>query len=1109
MAPRVFLSYARKDGEAFATRLRQRLERDEPEITLWQDRAQMEGGVGWWKQITDALDAVEFMVLVVTPGALASGVVQKEWRYARQQGVCVYPVKAAPDADLGFDAMPGWMATAHFYDLDHQWETFVLHLKSPCQAVRIPFMAPDLPDHSIERPVPLESLLASLLDAGRANLAATTAALYGAGGFGKTTLAAQLCHREEVVTAATNGVLWATLGERPNVLAELTSLYAALTGERPHFVNEDDAANALAQKTAEHPCFVVIDDVWNAAHLAALKRATNGCTRLLTTRQLDIALDAAQPPIAVDEMTAAEATALLTTSVDVPAADRAAFEKLAGRLGKWPLLLELAGGALRRRLAGGDTLAGALAYLGQAVAEEGALAFDQRNPQQRRQAVAKTLAVSLDLLTADERRWYRSLGIFPEDAAVPLSAVAILLGLSDYKTQKLAGDLHNLSLLKLDLGTATLRLHDVMRAVLAGEIEDAPALHARLADAWSAPAALKGPYAWRFAVFHHTAALAGNHGPEERHRRTRRLVELVTDPAFREGHSRQVGDPPALCRDLESALRCAVDDLHADGPALVLRAALVVADYEGLPPSALFDLAREGRLERAEPFLALFEPEEAWRQAALLTLAWTAFAAGHAQPAAELVDRLVHGAWAGDPVLRALRQRVQSVLDPAVPPPPSSLPAPPDLFTVTQILERLGGTAMTPIEPLAVTGLADHGDEAPAYLAEQDGPLLVALAEADREHHTPTVKRYIALQASNPYSYYRNRSLWALIPSIVQHSNPAWILDILGELMTGALTRTRIDFRSALPLTVRALRASQGDAQALQELAAERAACADRLRHLSAERGEGDPWAHEVRRMAAFAEIDARVLGRPADAGQLLRQAVALPFHFNFAGFRAPAFLTLAESSRVCGDGDPAAIAQALDQAASAAQNIQDPAFALQMTARVNAMTDDWWPHPPAALGLAALVAAIASKPGDATFAAVHRVGDTFLRRSPLPTRLPLPHSFRQARTLHDVAGIYRLPETAILAFHPTLRGRETEPLPVGMPLWVPDPDFLPFLAARLAAEALAAPGLSAAERTALIQRLIPLAVENRTALDTVASRLLLAALPQDVSTLAALGSFP
>ena len=40
--PWVFISYARSDGEPFATALRQRLE--QAGLPLWQDRVAMEGG---------------------------------------------------------------------------------------------------------------------------------------------------------------------------------------------------------------------------------------------------------------------------------------------------------------------------------------------------------------------------------------------------------------------------------------------------------------------------------------------------------------------------------------------------------------------------------------------------------------------------------------------------------------------------------------------------------------------------------------------------------------------------------------------------------------------------------------------------------------------------------------------------------------------------------------------------------------------------------------------------------------------------------------------------------------------------------------------------------
>ena len=82
---RVFISCARKDGETFATRLRRRLEQTEPEISLWQDRAQMEGGRDWWLQITNALDQVQFLVLCRTPAAMSSQTVRQEWRYARSR----------------------------------------------------------------------------------------------------------------------------------------------------------------------------------------------------------------------------------------------------------------------------------------------------------------------------------------------------------------------------------------------------------------------------------------------------------------------------------------------------------------------------------------------------------------------------------------------------------------------------------------------------------------------------------------------------------------------------------------------------------------------------------------------------------------------------------------------------------------------------------------------------------------------------------------------------------------------------------------------------------------------------------------------------------------
>jgi hypothetical protein len=193
----LFISYARKDGEAFACNLRERLSRDTPELRVWQDRPEIEGGTGWWRQIEEALERVEFLVIVMTPAAVDSEITRKEWRAARQSGVCIYPVRG-PGFIYADPRLPTWISKAHIYDLDVQWETFVAHLRRGCRAPRVPFMAPDLPKTYVPRREILAALRHALLDPTRGDPRPVTVALTGAGGFGKTTLAAAVCHDDGV-----------------------------------------------------------------------------------------------------------------------------------------------------------------------------------------------------------------------------------------------------------------------------------------------------------------------------------------------------------------------------------------------------------------------------------------------------------------------------------------------------------------------------------------------------------------------------------------------------------------------------------------------------------------------------------------------------------------------------------------------------------------------------------------------------------------------------------------------------------------------------------------------------------------------------------------------
>ena len=105
------------------------------------------------------------------------------------------------------------------------------------------------------------------------------------GGFGKTTLAAALCHDDEVQTAFDDGVLWVTLGENPNLLAILNDLYACIDrGQSPIYETVSGATSAFAEKLVDNDILLVIDDIWDSEHVKPFLQGGKQCARLLTTR---------------------------------------------------------------------------------------------------------------------------------------------------------------------------------------------------------------------------------------------------------------------------------------------------------------------------------------------------------------------------------------------------------------------------------------------------------------------------------------------------------------------------------------------------------------------------------------------------------------------------------------------------------------------------------------------------------------------------------------------------------------------------------------------------------------------------------------------------------
>src|SRR5207253_3505617 len=136
--------------------------------------------------------------------------------------------------------------------ISEQWDRFILTIKGPCKEQRVPLMIGELKEY-ISRPAEVEAVISKLLDDKREEPIAITAALKGAGGFGKTTLARAVCHDERIQQAFDDGILWVTLGEKvENLFEKLDTLIYGLTGKKSDAPTLEAAIIKLDELLEDH-----------------------------------------------------------------------------------------------------------------------------------------------------------------------------------------------------------------------------------------------------------------------------------------------------------------------------------------------------------------------------------------------------------------------------------------------------------------------------------------------------------------------------------------------------------------------------------------------------------------------------------------------------------------------------------------------------------------------------------------------------------------------------------------------------------------------------------------------------------------------------------------
>lgn len=610
----------------------------------------------------------------------------------------------------------------------------------------------------------------------------------------------------------------------------------------------------------------------------------------------------------------------------------------------------------------------------------------------------------------------------------------------------------------------------------------------------------------RYALVHYASDLLEAHKlavGEQALVHLRTLVALLSDTAFQEKALGATGDLPALQQDFHAAIRCTATDPSDETLLLLAEIALGLGTMRQrwLKPDAVFALAKDGKLATARLRLELFPVDDRWLRAGLLVIAWITARRSKAEAREFIAEggTLLHEIY--DDTLALMRDRVffaagytTTAPELALPYAPRKLPdyaLPPGMLR--DLVDRIGGSRdmnISGLNPLA--DYEKYGDEAISYIAEDDSPKLVRAVIETPAAAIPFLLEYVHIHAANSYREYRNRSLWGILGAVLSDPDDQRALEIATEIASGALSPSSVDYREAFSLATLALRARYGDPDAAEKLRQRQSEATKAGEELDPIRTNSDSWGYHCRRHAALAEALAVGRDNVGDAELLLDKAAKIPW--GYAGFQAPASLRLAEANLVCRPNRTDAVKDALDAARRSAYKVQDAMFCAVTVARVNGMIAHWWRGP--IVDIADVIERFVQDPMTAEFSPVYQVGDQYVPRGEGPEIIKIPHAVLAASTLRDIAQTVFGRSAGTFERLNSHIPNPLSPLAPGTEVFVPDPDFVPLLSARFAAEALAQRNEPGADCARLIRRLVPLVASNPTALDTLLARLALAAKP-------------
>ena len=332
-----------------------------------------------------------------------------------------------------------------------------------------PLQAPPLPTYYVDRPEYSQDLKIRLLTNSSDARTLVDTAIHGLGSIGKSTLATALAHDKEVQNNFCDGILWATLGQQPNLLSLLSGWVQALGDYNFKATSVEATSNHLRTLLYDKAVLLVVDDAWNPEDAKVFNIGGARCQVLVTTRESAIADVLSASKYSLDVMTPSQAMELLTKKLERELTDTETQEAkaFAKKVGYLPLALELAAA----QVAGGTSWTVLLRDMQKEVARLKSL--DNKSARDvsdeaslKKLSLQASLNLSVQRLEEDMRENFIRLGILPEDVNITPQMTATLWDIDD---EREAADelkyLHSKALLlsgvPLADGTPTYRLHDL------------------------------------------------------------------------------------------------------------------------------------------------------------------------------------------------------------------------------------------------------------------------------------------------------------------------------------------------------------------------------------------------------------------------------------------------------------------------------------------------------------------------------------------------------------------------------------------------------------------------------------------------------------------------